>query len=350
MKERCRYIDETRAVGILMVVISHICNASGMSNPVRDWFNPFMVGLFFIISGGLYGMRGKRQENFSDFFIKRVKSLAVPYVFFSFTAGIIQLIVAFERMISVREEAVRLLIDFITLKGFGPIWFLPVMFLAEVCFYFVVKGNKIVHGLTAAAGVAAVYLAPAAAEYISAVSFGRASWAGGYIGVLLKTVVGTSTMMIGYYILPWLDQMRKRLIWAVMGCLCLAATVGIVRIYNMDFNGLDFGSIPALYFVDCIFGTILIIMCCRLADSFVSLDLLSYLGKNTLIIMCTHTEWYLVPMICAGWAQIAGQAVLVGERYYGELIIKLLFLVAIEVGIIELLHKYCPFIPGSRMG
>ena len=101
--------------------------------------------------------------------------------------------------------------------------------------------------------------------------------------------------------------------------------------------------------VDSLCGTIFVMMCCRLADSFAALSFLSYLGKNTLIVMCTHTEWYLVSIVSAGWTVVAGQAAVVGERYYGELAIKLFFVIAAETGIVELLHKYCPFLPGSSL-
>lgn len=344
MQERYRYIDEVKAVGILMVITVHLCNAAGLGNPIRDWFNPFMLGMFFMVSGFLHSKR-KRDVDFASFAGKRLKSLVSPYLFFSITGALFQLVSAFERQLPLLPMGKQMFLNIITGKGLGPIWFLPVMFLAELGLFLVIRGPRMLHVLTAAAAVAAAYCGPFLTGGDGLV---LSTWQVHVILVLAKAFVGLGVMIAGYYILPLAERLQNVSAGCV-GAVCLVGTLAVSGIYDLDYNSFDFGWMPLLFFVDTVLGTVFVMLCCRAADRNRPWHFLSYLGQNTLIIMCTHTEWLLVPLVTAGWGQIGAQAVVVGERYYMELLIRLFFVVLTEVGIIELLLRYCPFIPGKRM-
>ncbi len=344
---RYQHIDETRAVGILMVVTAHICNASGLSNPVRDWFNPFMLGLFFMISGYLHFAGRNREDSFSSFLSRKIKSLAVPYLFFSVLAAVLQTAAAYEKQIPVSVTLKCLAVDFFTLKGFGPIWFLPVMFFAEAGFYLVIRRSRTVHGLAFAGALLVTYGVPGLIHSLVNAEGNQAL--GNYAAVAVKAAAGIGVMLAGYYILPCMDRLKKRYSLGLAALCGFAVSVAVSRIYNLDLNNLDFGWCPVLFFVDSVFGTIFAAGCCRLLDTVHPCGFLSYIGRNSLIILCTHTELYLVQVVTAGWMQAAGQAAVVGERYYAEILIKLILVVVAETGLIELIRRYCPFIPGAAL-
>lgn len=352
MQERYRYIDQVKAVGILMVVTVHLCNATGLGNPVRDWFNPFMLGMFFMVSGCLHS-RKKREESFASFAARRLKSLGVPYVFFSLTGAFLQMVTAFERHLPLIPLAKQLFVDIVTGKGLGPVWFLPVMFFAELGMFLMIRGHKSLPVLTVAAAVGAAYCAPAVAGLAGAglLVMGKPVISGWQLNLMLvfaKALVGLGIMVLGYYILPFVERLKggSALCTAVV---CFVITWMMAGVYDLDFNNFDFGWMPLLFFVESVLGTVFVMLCCRGAEKIRPWPFLSYLGQNTLIIMCTHTEWLYVPLITAGWSQVAGQAAVAGERYYMELIIKLFLVILMEVGTIELLRRYCPFIPGKSM-
>ena len=53
MKQRLAFIDRAKGIGILMVVFSHLSSMTGFGNRLWSWYNPFMLTLFFMISGGM---------------------------------------------------------------------------------------------------------------------------------------------------------------------------------------------------------------------------------------------------------------------------------------------------------
>ena len=104
-------------------------------------------------------------------------------------------------------EIKRLFLDFISLKGYGAIWFLPVMFFAEIIFYWFRGSRKILSAILVAVGIAAAYLAAPIWETISLWQWGLGRWAGGLSGVLVKFLVGAGTMAAGYLMFPLVNNL-----------------------------------------------------------------------------------------------------------------------------------------------
>ena len=79
--------------------------------------------LFFIISGALFNE--KKHQCFLPFLIRRVRSLALPYLIFTMVA------------IAINSLSEDVSVINIILNGWGgyALWFLPVLFMAELLFY-----------------------------------------------------------------------------------------------------------------------------------------------------------------------------------------------------------------------
>ena len=71
-KERNISIDVARGIALLLMVIGHL----GIKKWPIQYIYAFHMPLFFVISG----MTIRRAERLSDYFMKRIKRLIVPYI------------------------------------------------------------------------------------------------------------------------------------------------------------------------------------------------------------------------------------------------------------------------------
>ena len=142
LKERDRSIDIAKGIGIFLMVMGHT-----ISNKIAlQWIYSFHMPLFFFLSG-VFHSQGK---NYKEFLEKKVKTLLVPYFFFSIILFLFFLIVSknigfsAEENLSVKENFIGIFLanDVIGLSQMswgGQLWFLPALFLAENIYYFFCK-------------------------------------------------------------------------------------------------------------------------------------------------------------------------------------------------------------------
>ncbi len=77
-KKRVVYVDYMKSLGMMTIIWGHIMLV-GITNAVVYAFH---IPLFFFLSGLMF--KKSRYPDFGVFFKKRVKSLLVPYVIYSF--------------------------------------------------------------------------------------------------------------------------------------------------------------------------------------------------------------------------------------------------------------------------
>ena len=77
IRNRKEWIDISKGIGIILVVIGHVVSEQSIALRFIDLFH---MPLFFIISGYLFNESNVRS--FSTFSIGRVKRLLVPFSFF----------------------------------------------------------------------------------------------------------------------------------------------------------------------------------------------------------------------------------------------------------------------------
>ncbi|MBP9989017.1 MAG: acyltransferase family protein, partial [Ruminococcus sp.] len=71
-KKRIDWIDMAKGYGMILVIIGHIVADKGIAFRL---ISSFHMPLFFVLSGYLFS----NKKTFKEFFIKKVKSLVVPY-------------------------------------------------------------------------------------------------------------------------------------------------------------------------------------------------------------------------------------------------------------------------------
>ena len=129
MKKRIDYIDIAKGIGILLVYVGH-CNI-GLGDDTFtiafQWIYSFHMPFFFFVSGLLFKVK---QVRTSDFLWKKSVTLILPYILFSF--------LNFTLLSLFHKCPGNILIN-----GWGknPLWFIPILYLCEVLHYFIRRGN-----------------------------------------------------------------------------------------------------------------------------------------------------------------------------------------------------------------
>ena len=369
MKQRLAFIDRAKGIGILMVVFSHLSSMTGFGNRLWSWYNPFMLTLFFMISGG---MRRNRESGkaFPAFVRRRAHALLLPYFVFDILALGIQTVLNYWRG-GVPEAAAKLqigLVRIFTLQGLGPDWFLPVLFFAELLLDLCLRyGRKSIAevreycrsgGNSGTAGSLPFTMAVLFAVSVVAVfclGGERLAVLGPFRFVIVKALAAAGFLVLGYACMPIMQTIPELLPAAAIS---LIGTLLIAGRYNLDFNQLDFGSRPLLLYADTLLGTCFVLCVSRIPDLIRERfggdqqekqrenprGLLQEFGRESLTIMCTHLEWQIVPIIHFGWAAVAGMSPQEGKRFYAEMLIKLGLVMAVELGLIPALRRLMPWL------
>lgn len=132
MKERIQWIDKAKAIGIMLVIYGHL-----YPNFITSIIYEFHMPLFFFLSGLTLNL----NHSFNTYFRKKVNSLLVPY----FLYGIVRLvwIIIFSYFThnsaapSIRELSIGLFLCIRNSAYSVGLWFLPVLFFAEIYVYWI---------------------------------------------------------------------------------------------------------------------------------------------------------------------------------------------------------------------
>lgn len=135
INKRWDYNDLAKSLGMLAILWGHI-RLTGWSNAfVYAWHIP----LFFFLSGMVFDK--SKYANFKTFLIKKVKSLLVPYVIFSFLTWIIWAVFSFVTHAHIESYWMPLAQTFIAQGSGGfllhnvPLWFVTCLFMMEIIYY-----------------------------------------------------------------------------------------------------------------------------------------------------------------------------------------------------------------------
>ena len=124
-RKRIEYLDTAKGIGIIMVVWAH---ANG---PFRNYMYQMHMPFFFLLSGLLYNS----GTGLKDFFLKRLKALYIPFVFWNSLSFCLK---SFLHGILARSIAEHVIKIFLMIEKdgqfFGATWFLPALFMVEVAY------------------------------------------------------------------------------------------------------------------------------------------------------------------------------------------------------------------------
>lgn len=137
-KKRIDYIDVTKALGMLAIMWGHIAVGKSVT-----FVYTFHIPLFFFLSGMVFV-----QDKYPDFwsFVKRrIQTLIVPYIIYSFITWAIWAVFSYVSHAKVESYWMPLLETFIAQGSEGylvhnvPLWFVSCLFVVELTYYWIAK-------------------------------------------------------------------------------------------------------------------------------------------------------------------------------------------------------------------
>ena len=354
-KKRLEYMDMVKGVGILGIVVMHSTTV-----PLQAvwWLSSAATPLFFLASGMLIGYTKEPEKNGREVLGRKARSLLLPFFSFSLLYILRDLVRVFMGISDMGE--VRLgFNDMATLWGSSVLWFLPALFLAESMFIFLRKifgGRKyallwtcfVCLALTIVSFLINDALKPLEGFFLSK-------------GLLYALLCVMRTVLRAVYALPFVCvgfflfeigrefwEGKKRIPFSMQlagGIILFFAGIPISAANGyFDFRSLSFGETVLFYLAAVLSfaGTLLV---CKSIKPFRPL---MFLGKNSLIIMATHIDFYFLYIglnlanrlndFIPGWNRV----------FFFVNVIGVMLL--LEVVCIVVINRFFPFLAGRGWG
>ncbi len=318
--KRLKWIDNAKGIAMLLVITGHVSGElEGIWN--FDFVGGIHLVMFFLIAG--YTMRKKKIT--SDFLNQKFARLMIPYfitcgavlimdIFNSYLMhdNTIETITAIINVDLVRSFfASGAITNFVVLdigRPIGAIWFLPAMFFCNIIFQFVLnyfEDNDTISGL--------ISIGIAVTGMISA----RFIWLPFSIQ---SGMFATAFVWIGYMIKKKQVLLKVKWYHYLMAQIILMA--GIWRGYCNNAFVIASSNDWILSVVVGLSGCLLIYLCAVLYQG----KVLEYIGKNSLLVMCTHL--FALETMGNHFYQLLDSLSLQGNaRVWGVIIIEILFAV-----------------------
>lgn len=382
-KSRVTYLDLAKGVGIILVVLGHMENIPG---ELRIWISSFHMPLFFVISGMLIAMKKEENRTLSDNLVKKAKGILIPYMWFSFIYIPIDIMNLYIQNVD-KHTFVQNILDSVTMAGVSVMWFLPALFIAETLALFIIK--KAFQYFDSRSKKSEppyiVYIVIIVISLIiSVLTFGiwdkvriiyenvSAQYAYGTLLGIIRTILRGMCMsfhvVTGYlffnavqyaeevYIAKQIKKNSSEIteliktrckniikgILLALGVILAVINAGLcMKNEAVDNHFLTLNNLP-LYYLCAFLGSVSIILICMGFDTIKPID---FLGKNSLIIMATHLQCYL---LYAGiLVAIAIDAYVTRAKSYVYMFNSVLFTMLFETIVIFVINKFFPFVIGK---
>lgn len=348
-KKRVDYLDMVKGIGIILVVIGH---SDYLAYHGLTVISSFHMPLFFIVSGMLIRHTGEEQREMKQIFLRKLKSIMIPYVVFcliylAIYGGYFCRVAGYLTPEYIQEIAVQA----ISLDGISVLWFLSALFLAQMLFLGLRRVCKkgIFIFIIATMAITACVIKP----YVFGWLVAKSLWQKGLVGVLyaiFRSLAGAGFLLIGYLtmeLFEYLDDTyrikRTKLPELAGGSACLILTI-ILSIYNgrVDLHYMEFGNL-FLYLICAYAGAMGLILICRNVPH---QRWLAYLGINSLIIMVTHLDCqYMLLSIRVGQFFVALSPY---AKWYCLYFGIALGMTVLELVTIYVVNHWLPFLIGKK--
>lgn len=353
-KKRLDYMDMVKGIGIFGIVVMHSTTV-----PLKAiwWISSVAPPLFFLMSGMMIGYTKEPEKSMKEILIRKGRSLLTPFLCFSL-CYILRDILRVVMGISDMEEVWLGVNDMLTFWGSSVLWFLPALFLAESVF---IGSRKAVMGrryalvwtalqcliLTVVSFFVNGILKPLEGFFLSE----RLLYALlCVIRTFLRAVYALPFVGAGYLLFECFPEFwaggKKLPLWGQLAGGSLLFLLGIpISVANgyFDFRSLSFGEIPVLFYLSAMlsFGGILLI--CK---SLPPVKPLLFFGKNSLIVMATHIDFYFL-YISLNLANRVNGFIPMGNRIFFFVNVVGVILI-LETACIMVINRFFPALLGRR--
>ncbi len=293
-------IDMLKGVAIFLIVLGH---ATFVNEKVLIYIFSFHLQSFFIISGLLMKANETTCSDIKIFIRKKLRTIALPYLCFSICYTIIDLLSVYFQQISLQDLKINLVCT-ISLAGSGPLWFLPTLFAAELLLVLLQKISPMIDkklgisndmlsfailgGLVALAGfIGCFYLSPVYAGNSSLLIMFFMNFA----VVILRSMLCMVFLVPGYLLYQPMIKLKASfsVVQLLAGIFMLLLNIPLALLNsNVDLHNMNFGN-PVLFVISAYLGTIGLYLIC---NNIPQLKLISFWGRNSLVIMVSHLNFY----------------------------------------------------------
>ena len=294
-RRRLTYLDMAKGIGIFLVILGHI---EYIREDTLKWISSFHMPLFFVIGGILAYEKREEGRPFFSALAARARGTLVPYAAFTIMLLTMNTLEHFlEPGALSGAQLARQYVDAATGYGIHILWFLPAYFTAGAIFLLLEKGLRHV-----SRNLAVLLLAVGA--YGVTVIFRLDQYAVmdlpliGYAGMdllitLLRGVLAMPFLLMGWYLGALYGRLPRKA-FPVLALLLIPG--GILALHASVFD-LHYLYVEPWHYLTALLS------CAGLTALMRALPAirpLAWLGRNSLVIMCTHAAFFVVYYVSLG--------------------------------------------------
>lgn len=349
-ENRIYYLDMAKGIGIVLVILGHI---SDLTISSREFITSFHMPLFFLISGILISVSREDEREMGDIVRRKARSIMVPYYVFSLLCLIVEALCTGFLKNGTWKVFREHVFATICLSGASVFWFLPALFFSELIFLAVLKKwGKRYAWLPILLIAIAAYAGLMVENHFQDI-YGNLSWYYYFhlfTNAFWRVFFLPAFLMIGYYSYEVLKRLPKRpVLFLLVGIVLLVITWFVSHVNGVtDMNYMIFNNI-GLYLITANAGSFGLILICFFLEDFAESNVLSfvrYIGRNSLIIMMTHSPFYILYAATRFSYGINNHFFPLGQVALCGLITVTVIL--IEIPVIWVLDRYFPFLLGRK--
>ena len=294
-RKRLTYLDMAKGIGIFLVILGHI---EYIQEDTLKWISSFHMPLFFVIGGILaYEKREEGRPLFSAL-AARARGTLVPYAAFTIMLLTMNTLEHFLDPGALSgAQLARQYVDAATGYGIHILWFLPAYFTAGAIFLLLERGLRPV-----SRNLAVLLLAVGA--YGVTVIFRLDQYAVmdlpliGFAGMdllitLLRGILAMPFLLMGWYLGAFYGRLPRKA-FPVLALLLIPGGILALHLSVFDLHYLYVEPWHYLAaFLSCAGLT-------ALMRALPAIRPLAWLGRNSLVIMCTHATFFVVYYVSLG--------------------------------------------------
>lgn len=316
MKDKRIYIDYIKAIGMIFVILGHINFAN---EPIKEWIYSFHMPLFFFASGLVL----KDVRLSKAYFIKKVKTLVVPYLLWALMYAEFSL----TNIAKIGYASYSLIIEAGSLSS---LWFLPVLFISLFIVQILLKIIKSDYALLVVGIVLFI-----TATFVPNIKCGYPWGSDVALIAVLFIIIGNI----------YEKFMRET---SSIGLYCAIMSIGLILTFCFSFNLIKVDSYvlmagkkvgdPLLFLSSAIGGCAMVYGLARLIErKWRNSKVLSFIGKNTLVIFAVQKPIIII------FEKVFYN---IGTIWVIELIVTLTGTLLISCVVVRIINEFAPCLNG----
>ena len=294
-RKRLTYLDMAKGIGIFLVILGHI---EYIREDTLKWISSFHMPLFFVIGGILaYEKREEGRPLFSAL-AARARGTLVPYAAFTIMLLTMNTL---EHLLDPGAlsgaQLARQYVDAATGYGIHILWFLPAYFTAGAIFLLLERRLRPVSRnlaiLLLAVGAYGVTVIFRLDQY-AVTDLSLAGFAGmDLLITLLRGILAMPFLLMGWYLGAFYGRLSRKA-FPVLALLLIPGGILALHLSVFDLHYLYVEPWHYLAaFLSCAGLT-------ALMRALPAIRPLAWLGRNSLVIMCTHAAFFVVYYVSLG--------------------------------------------------